>query len=152
MIRTIAAFTVAHSLTLLLAATGLLIVPGGIVEPLIAASIVYVGVENLIRPAQGSRWKLTFGFGLIHGLGFATALRDLGVTGRWIGCAPVASFNAGVEAGQVAVAALLVPLFWGLSTWRVSQVRFATVWSVLVAVAGSYWLFEKSRLTLLAAQ
>ncbi len=144
MIRTITAFTVAHSLTLLLAATGLLVVPGRIVEPLIAASIVYVGVENLVRPAQGCRWKLTFGFGLVHGLGFATALRDLGVTSavERSRC-PVASFNAGVEAGQVAVAALLVPLFWGLSTWPVSQVRFAAVWSVLVAVAGSYWLFER---------
>jgi len=144
-IRTITAFTVAHSLTLLLAATGLLVVPGRIVEPLIAASIVYVGVENLVRPPQGCRWKLTFGFGLVHGLGFATALHDLGadaIVGGAI-AVPVASFNAGVEAGQVAVAAFLVPLFWGLSTWPVSQVRFATVWSVLVAVAGSYWLFER---------
>ena len=142
-IRTITAFTLAHSLTLLLAAAGLLAVPSRIVEPLIAASIVYVGIENLIRPAQGCRWKLTFGFGLVHGLGFATALRDLGVTGGGAVALPVASFNAGVEAGQIAVASLLVPLFWGLSTWRVSQVRFAAVWSVLVAVAGSYWLFER---------
>jgi hydrogenase/urease accessory protein HupE len=142
-IRTITAFTLAHSLTLLLAAAGLLAVPSRIVEPLIAASIVYVGIENLIRPAQGCRWKVTFGFGLVHGLGFATALRDLGVTGGGAVALPVASFNAGVEAGQIAVASLLVPLFWALSTWRVSQVRFAAAWSVLVAVAGSYWLFER---------
>jgi hydrogenase/urease accessory protein HupE len=142
-IRTITAFTVAHSLTLLLAATGLLVVPGRIVEPLIAASIVYVGVENLVRPTQGCRWKLTFGFGLVHGLGFATALRDLGVTAGGAVALPVASFNAGVEAGQIAVAALLVPIFWRLSRWPIPQTRFATIWSVLVAVAGSYWLFER---------
>jgi len=142
-IRTITAFTLAHSFTLLLAAIGVLAVPGRIVEPLIAASIVYVGVENLIRPAHGCRWKLTFGFGLVHGLGFATALRDLGVTGSRAVALPVASFNAGVEAGQVAVAAMLVPLFWCLSTKPVSHVRFATIWSVLVAVAGSYWLLER---------
>jgi hydrogenase/urease accessory protein HupE len=142
-IRTITAFTLAHSLTLLLAAVGALAVPGRIVEPLIAASIVYVGIENLIRPRLDSRWKLTFGFGLVHGLGFATALRDLGVTAGGPVALPVASFNAGVEAGQIAVAAMLVPLFWRLSAWPVSHVRFATVWSVLVAVAGSYWLLER---------
>lgn len=142
-IRTITAFTLAHSLTLLLAAVGILAIPGRIVEPLIAASIVYVGIENLIRPGLDGRWKLTFGFGLVHGLGFATALRDLGVTAGGAVALPVASFNAGVEAGQIAVAAMLVPLFWRLSTWPVSHVRFATVWSVLVAVAGSYWLLER---------
>lgn len=78
-VQTVTAFTLAHSLTLALATTGVLLIPGRIVEPLIAASIVYVGVENLIKRVQGARWKLTFGFGLVHGLGFATVLRDLGV-------------------------------------------------------------------------
>ena len=144
-VQTITAFTVAHSITLALATTGLLLIPGRIVEPLIAASIVYVGIENLMRDVQGSRWKLTFGFGLVHGLGFATVLRDLGIGANGDGAIalPLASFNAGVEIGQMAVAALLVPVFWWLGTRPTSRVRFAAAWSVMVIAAGSYWLVER---------
>jgi hydrogenase/urease accessory protein HupE len=144
-IETVTAFTLAHSTTLALATTGLLLIPGRVVEPLIAASIVYVGIENLIRQVPASRWKPTFGFGLLHGLGFATVLRDLGVGagGRGAIALPLASFNAGVEAGQLAVAALLVPLFWWLSARSTFRIRFATAWSVLVIVTGSYWLVER---------
>ena len=144
-VQTITAFTVAHSITLALATTGLLLIPGRIVEPLIAASIVYVGLENLMRPVQGSRWKVTFGFGLVHGLGFATVLRDLGVGANGNGAValPLASFNAGVEIGQMAVALLLVPVFWWLGTRPISRIRFAAAWSVLVIAAGSYWLVER---------
>ena len=115
-IRTITAFTLAHSITLALATTGLVAAPGRVVEPLIAASIVVVGIENLIRSVQGSRWRMTFGFGLVHGLGFASALRDVGIgtTGGAIAL-PLAGFNLGVELGQIAVAAILVPLFWRLA-------------------------------------
>jgi len=143
-VQTITAFTVAHSITLALATTGLLLIPGRIVEPLIAASIVYVGIENLMRDVQGSRWKLTFGFGLVHGLGFATVLRDLGIgtNGQAIAL-PLASFNAGVEVGQMAVAALLVPVFWWLAARPIPRLRFAPAWSVLVITAGSYWLVER---------
>ena len=144
-VQTITAFTVAHSITLALATTGLLLIPGRIVEPLIAASIVYVGIENLMRDVQGSRWKLTFGFGLVHGLGFATVLRDLGIgtNGQGAIALPLASFNAGVEIGQMAVAALLVPVFWWLGSRPASRLRFAAAWSVMVIAAGSYWLVER---------
>ena len=144
-VQTITAFTVAHSITLALATTGLVLIPGRIVEPLIAASIVYVGIENLLRDVQGSRWKLTFGFGFVHGLGFATVLRDLGVgtNGQGAIALPLASFNAGVEIGQMAVAGLLVPVFWWLGARPASRLRFAAAWSVLVIAAGSYWLVER---------
>jgi len=144
-VQTITAFTVAHSITLALATTGLLLIPGRIVEPLIAASIVYVGIENLMRDVQGSRWKLTFCFGLVHGLGFATVLRDLGIgtNGQGAIALPLASFNAGVEIGQMAVAALLVPVFWWLGSRPASRLRFAAAWSVMVIAAGSYWLVER---------
>jgi hydrogenase/urease accessory protein HupE len=144
-VQTITAFTVAHSITLALATTGLVLVPGRIVEPLIAASIVYVGIENLVRGVQGSRWKLTFGFGLVHGLGFATVLRDLGIgtDGHGAIALPLASFNAGVEIGQMAVAVVLVPAFWWLGTRPTSRIRFAAAWSVMVIAAGSYWLIER---------
>jgi hydrogenase/urease accessory protein HupE len=144
-VQTITAFTVAHSITLALATTGLLLIPGHIVEPLIAASIVYVGIENLVRGVQRSRWKLTFGFGLVHGLGFATVLRDLGfgANGQGAIAIPLASFNAGVEIGQMTVAALLVPVFWWLGARPTSRVGFAAAWSVMVIAAGSYWLVER---------
>jgi hydrogenase/urease accessory protein HupE len=144
-IKTITAFTLSHSITLAFAITGLVVVSSRIVEPLIAASIVYVGVENFFRRAEGSRWKLTFCFGLVHGLGFATALRDVGVGAGGHGSivVPLASFNGGVEAGQIAVACLLVPLFWWLNTRSNQTVRFAYAWSLLVAVAGGFWLIER---------
>lgn len=143
-IQTITAFTVAHSVTLALATLGLVTVPARIVEPLIAASIVYVGVENLLRNLDASRWKLTFGFGLIHGLGFATALGDLGIGGRGIAVAlPLASFNAGVEIGQIAVALALVPLFTKMSATPASRLRFASAGSLIIVLAGSYWLVER---------
>jgi hydrogenase/urease accessory protein HupE len=144
-VQTITAFTVAHSITLALATTGLVLVPGRTVEPLIAASIVYVGIENLVKGVQGSRWKLTFAFGLVHGLGFATVLRDLGIgtNGNGAIALPLASFNAGVEIGQMAVAVVLVPAFWWLGTRPTSRIRFAAAWSVMVIAAGSYWLLER---------
>jgi hydrogenase/urease accessory protein HupE len=144
-IQTVSAFTAAHSITLAFATTGLLVIPGRVVEPLIAASIVVVGIENLIRGVSASRWKLTFGFGLVHGLGFATVLRDLGVGmggGRVI-AVPLASFNLGVEAGQLAVASVLVPLFWWVGDQSASRVRFAVAWSVMVIAVGSYWFVAR---------
>jgi len=143
--QAVTAFTLAHSITLALATTGVVLIPARIVEPLIAASIVFVGVENLVKREPVSRWKLTFGFGLVHGLGFATALRDLGVGagGHTAIALPLASFNLGVEAGQMAVACLVVPLFWWLSTPSTSRLRFASAWSVLVIGAGSYWFVER---------
>lgn len=143
-IHTITAFTLAHSVTLALAATGLVRAPGRIVEPLIAASVVYVGLENIFRSIPSSRWRLTFAFGLVHGLGFAAALRDLGVGPSAAAVAlPLASFNVGVEAGQIAVAGVLVPIFWKLNARPDVRLRFASAWSVLVVLAGSYWLIER---------
>jgi hydrogenase/urease accessory protein HupE len=143
-LQTVTAFTVAHSVTLALATTGVVNVPSRIVEVLIAASIVYVGLENLVRSVPCSRWKLTFGFGLIHGLGFATALRELGIGTDGIPVAlPLMSFNVGVEIGQVAVATVLVPLFWKLYAQPGPRLSLASAWSLLVVVAGSYWLLER---------
>jgi hydrogenase/urease accessory protein HupE len=143
-VQTVTAFTVAHSLTLGAAVLGIARAPAAIVEPLIAASIVVVGVENLIRPANESRWKLTFVFGLVHGFGFAGALRELGVagTGRQT-IAMLGSFNLGVEAGQIAVAAILWPVVQHLSIGRLERFRLVPVCSGLVIVAGTYWFVER---------
>ena len=143
-VTTLTAFTVAHSLTLGLAVTGVVNVPAGIVEPLIAASIVYVGLENLFRQQPPPRWKLTFGFGLIHGFGFAGALRELGIGSSGLAVAlPLGSFNLGVEAGQIAVALVALPLLWALRAQPALSPRLTSACSVLVVLAGGYWLIER---------
>jgi hydrogenase/urease accessory protein HupE len=143
-VTTLTAFTIAHSLTLGLAVTGVVNVPAHIVEPLIAASIVYVGLENLLRQQPPARWKLTFGFGLIHGFGFAGALRELGIGSSGIAVAlPLGSFNLGVEAGQIAVALVALPLLRTLQAQPALSTRLTSVCSILVVLAGGYWLIER---------
>ncbi len=143
-VRTTAAFTAGHSLTLAPAALGLVTAPAALVEPVIALSIVWAGLESLRRPA-GSRWMLAGAFGLVHGFGFAGALQDLG-----IGTSPMAiamrlgSFNAGVEAGQVTVAALMWPAIRQLHARPVLQSRLAPACAALIAIAGACWFVQRT--------
>ena len=143
-VSTVTAFTVAHSLTLSAAVLGLVDLPPAVVEPLIAASVAFVGFENLVREEIDSRWKLTFAFGLVHGFGFAGALRELGIgaPGTSI-AAPLAFFNAGVEIGQLAVAILLWPAIQRLKARPVLRHRLVPTGSLLVAAAGCYWMVER---------
>jgi hydrogenase/urease accessory protein HupE len=144
-VKIITCFTVAHSITLALATFNIVNIPGRIVEPLIAATIIYVGIENIIlRREPKGRWLLTFGFGLIHGFGFAGILRDLGIASGSSGIAvPLVSFNLGVELGQIAVAAVLLPIIWCLSRKPDFAMRWVPACSVLVAAAGAYWFIER---------
>ena len=142
----ITSFTVAHSITLGLATLHVVTVPSRIVEPLIAATIVYVGVENLVRrEAPRGRCLLTFAFGLVHGLGFASVLRELGVSSGTTGIAmPLLSFNLGVEAGQMAIASLVLPLIW-LARKSPPVVRYGVpVASSAVMALGGWWLLERT--------
>lgn len=143
----VTSFTAAHSLTLAVATLGWATPPASWVEPLIAASIVFVGVENLLRPADdgSGRWRVTFLFGLIHGFGFATVLRELGV-GRDGGgvVVPLLSFNLGVEFGQLALAAVLVPLLAWLGRQPQIGRRMAVGLSAIVAACGMWWLLERT--------
>ena len=144
-VRTVTAFTLAHSLTLALAALQLVRVPAAIVEPLIAASVVFVALENLLRPPMASRWRLTFAFGLIHGFGFAGALRELGLgLGMTDVAVRLASFNGGVETGQIALALLLWPASRALTGEAATRLRLAQVCSILIVGAGAYWLVERT--------
>ena len=143
----VSCFTVAHSLTLALATLNVVNLPSRITEPAIAASVVFVGVENLLRRGvePRGRWALTFAFGLIHGFGFASVLRDLGVGGRGQGIAmPLFTFNLGVEIGQVAVAAVVLPVVWRLRKNETFARRGPIVFSAMVAAAGLYWLLERT--------
>ncbi len=145
-LKIITFFTVAHSITLAVATLNLVQLPGKFVEPLIAASIVYVGVENILRRGEPhGRWLLTFVFGLIHGFGFASVLRDMGVGARAGGVAmPLFSFNLGVELGQIAVAAVALPIIWQLRKKDFFVQRAVPACSVAVALAGSYWLLQRT--------
>src|SRR5439155_25100738 len=75
----VSAFTIAHSVTLIASARGWIELPSRFVEPAIAASIAYIAVENLVNPTPRFRWLVTFGFGLVHGFGFASVLREIGL-------------------------------------------------------------------------
>jgi len=143
-VTTVTAFTLAHSITLSLAVLGLVAAPAAVIEPLIAGSIVFVGVENLRRKPAESRWKLTFLFGLVHGFGFAGALRDLGIGSQAGVGIPLGCFNAGVEAGQVLVVLALWPLLRALNGTAAWRARLAPASSLAVAAAGCYWLVERA--------
>jgi hydrogenase/urease accessory protein HupE len=145
MLGVITCFTLAHSVTLALAAMELVNISSRIIEPLIAASIIVVGIENLVRrEAQGDRYWMAGSFGLIHGFGFASALREtgLGRTGSEI-VMPLFSFNIGVEAGQVAVATAVIPLlflgrrWFGFGRWVLPAV------SAVVILVSAYWFLQR---------
>jgi hypothetical protein len=144
--KIITGFTVAHSLTLALATFNVVQLPASIVEPLIAASIIYVAVENVFfRSRLRWRYVLTFAFGLIHGLGFAGILRELGLGANGTPVAgPLFSFNLGVELGQLAIAALVLPLFLWVRQKPAFLARGVPALSLLIAAAGAYWLIERT--------
>ena len=143
--KIITCFTVAHSLTLALAALDVVSLPARMVEPLIAASIVFVGVENLVRKGEpGWRWALTFALGLVHGFGFAGALKEAGLgAGGAALLVPLFSFNLGVELGQAGVAVVVLPLLWKLRELPAFERYGRNVISAAVALAGAWWLVTR---------
>jgi hydrogenase/urease accessory protein HupE len=144
-LKIITCFTLAHSITLALATFNVVVFPSRVVEPLISASIVYVSVENLVRRGEpAGRGLFTFGFGLIHGLGFASVLREMGVSDRPGGVLmPLFSFNIGVELGQLMVAAMVLAVLWKLRSKSRFAARLPVACSVAVAVFGGYWFIER---------
>ena len=143
----ITCFTLAHSITLALATLEVVNLPSRFVEAAIAASIVFVGLENVVRRGEEpkGRWALTFAFGLIHGFGFASVLKDLGVGQGGQGLAmPLFTFNAGVEIGQVVVAACVLPIVWKLRKNEKFLRRGVPALSAAVAAAGLYWFLERT--------
>ncbi|MEA3186442.1 MAG: hypothetical protein QOD99_272 [Chthoniobacter sp.] len=143
--KIISLFTLAHTITLALAALDIVHLSSRIVEPAIAASITYVGMENIFSGAK-ARWRgaVTFCFGLVHGLGFASALRDIGLgrDGQSV-IGPLFRFNLGVEAGQLSVAALILPLLFAARRNPAMIKRLVPVCSALVALAGAIWLVQR---------
>jgi hypothetical protein len=139
----VTAFTLAHTLTLALAVYGVFSLPPRVVEPLIAASIVYVAVENLFRTEAGwTRLAIVFAFGLLHGLGFAGVLSELGwPQGRKV--LALLSFNLGVELGQVAVIALALAALAVLTRLNVPRRKVERGLSAGIALVALVWTVQR---------
>jgi hydrogenase/urease accessory protein HupE len=156
-IKIVTAFTLAHSITLSLAALDIVRIPSTIVEPAIAASIVYVAVENFVTRDVEKKWRITFCFGLIHGFGFASALQEFGLPKSALVPA-LASFNFGVEIGQIGIVSLVMPLLLtldrlvalghrgGLAPVRSAPVVYAI--SAVIIALGSYWFLDRTVLSI----
>jgi hydrogenase/urease accessory protein HupE len=141
----VTAFTLAHSVTLSLAALGVVSLPARLIEPVIALSIIYVGVDNLLvgKGSRDMRAWIAFFFGLIHGFGFASVLREFGLPRQALGWS-LFSFNLGVEIGQVCIVALAAVLLAGLRRRgeRLNR-RVVLFGSIGVMLAGSYWFIQR---------
>ena len=139
------AFTIAHSITLSLAALGMVRPPANAIDPAIALSIVYVGADNLLVAAGGrdTRVWIAFCFGLIHGFGFANIIRDMDLTGRALGWTLFA-FNIGVEIGQLVFVVLIASLFiWIRARSETAAKRLAFAGSIVVMLAGAFWFVQR---------
>lgn len=142
-VKIVTAFTVSHSITLTLAALQIVEIPSRLTETAIALSIVYVALENFFTRKVDGRWRDTFFFGFVHGFGFASGLIEMGAPQRAIVPA-LASFNLGVEAGQIGVVMIFVPLLVLIDRTffdGVRNLRLVQICSAIIACAGVYWLF-----------
>lgn len=138
----VTAFTVAHSITLGLAALGVWAPRPSIIEPAIALSIAYVGLENFFVKNAEKRWRITFPFGLVHGFGFAGALREVALPKADVPAA-LFLFNAGVEIGQLAVLALVLPALVLLRRWPWFEKHGVRVVSGAIVIAGLVWFVTR---------
>jgi hypothetical protein len=136
-------FTVAHSITLSLAALSIIQLPSRLVESAIALSVVVAALNNLWPVVRGRRWLVAFAFGLVHGFGFASVLADLGLPQRALLVALV-GFNVGVEAGQLAIIAAFLPMAYALRRgWLYRRVIFAGG-SAAIALLAAIWMVERA--------
>ncbi|MEX0766735.1 MAG: HupE/UreJ family protein [bacterium] len=144
LLKIVTAFTVAHSFTLSVAVLNLFALPPRWVESAIAASIIYVAADNLRRQqmAVRSRWLITFGFGLVHGLGFASILRELDLPRAGV-VTSLVSFNMGVEIGQIAIVVLTSLCLWLLRTWP-KETLFRLWVSAAAGAAGIVWFVQRA--------
>jgi hypothetical protein len=141
--KVVTAFTLAHSITLTLAALSIVVLPSRLVESGIALSVVLAALNNLFPVLANGRWVAAFGFGLLHGFGFAGALHDLGLPTGSLALS-LAGFNFGVEGGQLAIVVVFLPLAFVLrSTWAYRRVVFAGG-SAAIATVATVWLVERA--------
>jgi hypothetical protein len=142
-LKVVTAFTLAHSITLSLAALQVISLPSRIVESTIAASVAFAALNNLRGTIEKKRWVMAFVFGLIHGFGFASVLADLGLPQGALALALV-GFNVGVEIGQLAIVAVFVPIAFVLRRTRFYRHGVLTFGSVAVAIVAAYWFAQRA--------
>jgi len=140
--KTVTAFTVAHSITLSLAVLGIVPLPGRWVEVAIAASVIVAAINNLHPVLSASRWPLAFAFGLLHGFGFATVLVDAGVSSRILIPALI-GFNLGVELAQVAVVLVAIPVMFSLRNHKLYGTVVLRGGSVAAAAIAGVWFVQR---------
>ena len=141
--KVVTSFTVAHSITLALAALSVISLPSRLVESTIALSVVLAALNNLKPLVTGRRWAVAFGFGLIHGFGFASVLADLGLPQGTLLLALV-GFNLGVETGQLAIVCAFLPAAYALrGTWFYRRLAFG-LGSAAIALVAAVWLIERA--------
>jgi hypothetical protein len=138
----VTAFTVAHSITLALATLDLVVLPTRLVESAIALSIAWVALENVLFDRSHGRWRITFVFGLVHGFGFASILRQMHLPAQGLAASLVA-FNLGVEAGQIVVVVLVYPVIAAIQRAPGRRTIVATASSVILTLA-LYWFVERA--------
>jgi hypothetical protein len=142
-VKTVTAFTAAHSVTLSAAALGLVAPPARWVESAIAASVIAAALNNIVPLVHGRRWALACAFGLLHGVGFAGVLADLGLPAGARAMA-LAGYNLGVELGQLAIVALFVPLAYHARTRRWYPRLALRGGSLAIALLAAVWLAERA--------
>jgi hypothetical protein len=143
-LRTVTAFTVAHSITFMLAAYGAVELPPRFVEAAIAASVVVAALNNVVTVVETRRWVAAFVFGLVHGFGFASLLSGLELPPGLGRALPLLGFNVGVELGQVAIVALMLPLLFGLRRTAFYRRAVLVGGSCLIAAIGAAWFLERA--------
>ncbi|WP_430509923.1 HupE/UreJ family protein [Gottfriedia solisilvae] len=140
-IGTITAFTIAHSITLTLAVFGIVDLPSKFVESVIALSICYVAIENIFKEKINYRWAITFIFGLIHGMGFASILKEMELPKSNLAVA-LLNFNLGIEFIQLCIALLIVPILLKLQALTKYQ-KYVKIGSFFIFILGLIWLVQR---------
>jgi len=141
--RIVTAFTLAHSITLALTTLGWIELSPRVVQPLIAASIVLAALNNIAPLVTRGLWAVAFVFGLVHGIGFADALRDLGLPPHALAL-PLFAFNVGVELGQLAIVAVVLPLALAARRTRLYRSVGLRLGSLVIAGIAALWLVESA--------
>lgn len=140
--KVVTVFTVAHSITLWLAVMEYVTIPSQFIEATIAFSIVITAINNLYPFLRVSSWVIAFGFGLIHGFGFANVLLDLGLSNVALGIS-LFGFNVGVELGQLAIVLVYLPLAYALRKTRFYELVVLKLGSIAVIIVGVIWMWER---------
>lgn len=143
-VKVVTSFTAAHSVTLALATFGLVSLPGRLIESVIALSIAYVAIENLLGVSADRRWRLTFLFGLVHGFGFSNVLRQMELPRQALALS-LFTFNAGVEVGQVLFVLIVFPLIAVLTAARWKH-QLLPACSAAILFLGTYWFVQRALL------